>query len=318
MIRLRILAFLSVCGIMFFLENSICMSDLVIRRSFAEHVYNRSYEVSLIDDLDSKISFNNDFNNDNYCKSINMWTMKIIVPMLFNQIVQNCYYFMSFLQCLECSNLNTCVGGFAKQKFIKLPLYKKFSKDMYNGKTTENYVDALLHDFRKHFKVNLYCIDEHIDPTFKTNVIRVNQHSCCDLQDYDYYSYWVSRPLMNIPEELINSDIRSTICVNFKDMHGLDCFFNNVISYYIKFRFITKQIAETEDDKEFAQLCSDRINVLLNLDLYVKNILIRCGSNGNDFKCGMVVYNQANVAYKMYFANPEGKATTIKNLPTYN
>lgn len=285
------------------------MSDLVTRGFFSENVYNRPYEVSLIDGLDSKISSG---------KLTNTWTMKIIIPMLFNQIVQNCYYFMSFLQDFGCSNLNISVGGFAKQKFIKLPLYNNFSKDMCNGKAAENYVNDLLHDFRKHFAVNLYCIDEWLDPTFKTNVIKVNKHFYCDLRGYDYYSYWFSRQLINIPKELINSDIRSTIFVNFKDMHGLDCLFDNVISYYIKFRFITKQIAETEDDKEFAQLCIDRINVLLNLDLYVKNILIRCGSNVDDFRCGMVVYNQANVAYKMYFANPEKKATTIKNLPSCN
>ena len=309
MIRLRILAFLFVCCIVFFLENAICMSDLVTQCFFAENFYNRPYEVTLIDDLDSKISSS---------KSTNTWTMKIIIPMLFNQIVQNCYYFMSFLQDFGCSNLNISVGGFTKQKLVILPSYKKFSKDTYSGKATENYMDALLYDFRKHFAVNLDCIDERIDPTFKTNVIKVNKHFYCDLRVYDYYSYWFSRPLINIPKELINSDIRSTIFVNFKDMHGLDCLFDNVISYYIKFRFITKQIAETEDDKEFAQLCSDRIDVLLNLYLHVKHILIRCGSNVDDFRCGMVVYNQANVAYKMYFANPAKKATTIKNLPSCN
>ena len=117
MIRLRILAFLSACCIVFFLENSICMSDLVTRRSCAENVYNRHYEVSLIDDLDSKISFG---------KSTTRWSMEIIIPMLFNQIVQNCYYFMQFLQDFEYSNLNTSVSDFTKQKFTKLFIFQNY------------------------------------------------------------------------------------------------------------------------------------------------------------------------------------------------
>lgn len=241
---------------------------------------------------------------------------KTVFAFEFDRLVQNfnvffefCKYFGNFF--LFFYNLEQNIQHSKQHVLIKLPLYISNGIIDVAGKSDENYINNLLRNFRKHFRINLDFLDQTYNAT---NIITVNKHyvdqyDSCDIS----FSHWVDKKLKNDHDELINLDIRSTVFVN---CHLLDCdsLIDNIINYFIQFKLLNQKLVLSDNDKEFAVLCNSRLNIVANLNLHVDNLLLKLGDDGANFMCGIYLYSRKNVAYKMYFANRNDKATTIKDI----